>query len=486
VDAHVHLSRDKYAPLLFKCIARHKHTKGQRENYEVLIEAGADLNAICMGERSALGFACNIRCCDAPFKFLLRSGADPRLPAYEDETALHIAAEHGHTERCRLLIKASKHTLEMRDSEGRNPLCVAVIAGHSDVVQLFEDCGADIRTRDNAGNTLLHYASECPETRLAVLLHLLLSSGLRPNVANDDGVTPLAMAARAGNKAAVQLLLKYGADSAAVAHDGTAVLHQAVKSGRADLVALLLNILGPEALEASSPDCATPFMLAAGREHLAVMKLLLERGADINAAFSSGETVLHAAAMTGKAEALALLLQQPGAPVHVLNSDGQTPLQTAAHESAACVQLLLEAGADVRVVTPKGCTVWHAAASNKLPDVMQLLLEHGGAADLIDAPAEQCECCGPMTSLMRCQQQAHAALLLAAGADPFRTTANGDTCLHIGGRHGHAAPVMCLLIKAGVDVNAVNHQGQTAAKVADEHGSELAAALLRRVAAKGV
>ena len=42
------------------------------------------------------------------------------------------------------------------------------------------------------------------------------------------------------------------------------------------------------------------------------------------------------------------------------------------------------------------------------------------------------------------------------------------------------------MIKAGVDVNAVNHQGQTAAEVADEHGSELAAALLRRVAAKGV
>jgi ankyrin repeat protein len=250
-------------------------------NYEVLINAGADVNAIIMGERSALGFACNIACCDAPLEFLLKCGADPLLPAYEGETALHVAAAGGHLNKCRLLIEADQHTLEMRDWDGRNPLCAAVLAGHPKIVQLFESSGADMHTRDNEGNTLLHFASDCPDT-LAVLLHLLLTTGLRPNVSDNQGETPLHVAASAGNKAAVQLLLRYGADPAAVANDGfTTVLLTAVKSGRADVVRLLLDSgLGPEALAASKThkEGITPLMVACAKNNPAVTRLLLERG----------------------------------------------------------------------------------------------------------------------------------------------------------------------------------------------------------------
>jgi ankyrin repeat protein len=406
-----------------------------------------------------LGLACNIKCCDAPLEFLLQNGANPLLPAYEGETALHVAADRGRLSKCRLLIEAEKRTLEMRDCDGRDPLCIAVLAGHSDIVQLFEDSGADIHTRDKVGTTLLHCAAESPETRLAVLLHLLLSTGLRPNVANNEGVTPLHLAA-AGNKAAVQLLLKHGADPAAVANDGyTTVLLAAVKSGRADLVKLLLDSgLGLEALAASKAykEGITPLMVACAKNNPAVTRLLLERGADVNEGRSAG-CVLYTAALLGK-----------GA------------------EGKQCMELLLDAGADVRAATAEGTTVWHAAAGNKSPRALQLLLEHGGAADLIDAPAQQCECCGLVTPLMRCEQQTHIKLLLAAGADPLRTTDKGDTYLHVAIRHGYAVPALCLLMKAGVDVHAVNHQGQTAAELADMCGHELAAALLRRVAAKGV
>jgi hypothetical protein len=59
VDAHIDLPGDKYAPLLIKFIARHKHNaKGQRQNYEVLINAGADVNAISMGKKKKRAGAC--------------------------------------------------------------------------------------------------------------------------------------------------------------------------------------------------------------------------------------------------------------------------------------------------------------------------------------------------------------------------------------------------------------------------------------------
>jgi ankyrin repeat protein len=349
----------------------------------------------------------------------------------------------------------------MRDWDGRNPLCAAVLAGHVKIVQLFESSGADMHTRDNEGNSLLHFASDGPET-LAVLLHLLLTTGLRPNNDVDSqGETPLHVAISSGNKAAVQLLLKYGADPAAVANDGfTTVLLTAVKSGRADVVRLLLDSgLGPEALDASKThkEGITPLMVACAKNNPAVTRLLLERGADVNAGRSAG-CVLYTAASMGK------------------GAEGQQ-----------CMELLLDAGADVRAMTAEGTTVWHAAAENKSLHALQLLLERGSAAaDLIEASSEQCNCCGLTTPLMRCQHTEHVKLLLAAGADPLRTTDRGDTYLHVAARHGYAVPALCLLLKAGVDVQAVNHQGQTAAELADMCGHELAAALLRRVAAKGV
>jgi ankyrin repeat protein len=55
--------------------------------------------------------------------------------------------------------------------------------------------------------------------------------------------------------------------------------------------------------------------------------------------------------------------------------------------------------------------------------------------------------------------------------------------LHVAAAHKLTAPVLCLLIKAGVDLRALNDDGETAAEVASSNGNTLAAALLTRAAA---
>jgi Ankyrin repeats (3 copies) len=84
---------------------------------------------------------------------------------------------------------------------------------------------------------------------------------------------------------------------------------------------------------------------------------------------------------------------------------------------------------------------------------------------------------------MKCKQPATVQLLLAAGADARKTTGTGSTALHVAAKHSYAVPVLCLQTKAGVDLQAVDAEGRTAAQVAATVGNRLAATLLTRAAA---
>jgi ankyrin repeat protein len=178
------------------------------------------------------------------------------------------------------------------------------------------------------------------------------------------------------------------------------------------------------------------------------------------------------------------LLLQHGAAVNTTNSDGDTPLIAAAVSGdLGSARLLVRAGADVCAVCTNGMTCLHAATGQVPVGLLQLLLEHGAVA-VIDNLSPVCEhsSCGKGTALMACDSPAGVKVLLAAGADPHKTTDRGNTGLHVAAAHKYSAPVLCLLIKAGVDLSAVNADGKTAAQVAADSGNTLAAALLTRAA----
>jgi ankyrin repeat protein len=58
----------------------------------------------------------------------------------------------------------------------------------------------------------------------------------------------------------------------------------------------------------------------------------------------------------------------------------------------------------------------------------------------------------------------------------------GDTCLHAAVVRKHPVPVVCLLIKAGADLHAVNSSGKTAAQLAHDEGYTLIEQILNRAA----
>ena len=110
------------------------------------------------------------------------------------------------------------------------------------------------------------------------------------------------------------------------------------------------------------------------------MKLLLEKGAEVEAKSAFGQTPLSWAARGGH-EGVVKLLLEIGAELEAVDNDGQTPLSWAAENGhEAVVKLLLEEGAELETKDKDSQTPLSWAAKNGYEAVVKLLLEKG--ADL--------------------------------------------------------------------------------------------------------
>ena len=88
------------------------------------------------------------------------------------------------------------------------------------------------------------------------------------------------------------------------------------------------------------PLCHTPLAGAAFKGNLAMVRLLLEHGADVEGASPDGKTALMMAAMFNRTEIVEYLIGQ-GADPHARAGNGATPLEAAAMMGAADTQALL-------------------------------------------------------------------------------------------------------------------------------------------------
>jgi uncharacterized protein len=478
-------------PLLHQmaCHSAHPHTE-LAESVRLLVEAGADINLKAVApssddHRAAVMCAAQRTCCSKVLHAFLQSGADVSIADAFGTTALHLAAVAGRADSCELLLARADSSIHAKNENGWTALMHAAARGYLDGVQLLLQHGADVNVRDAKDRRPLFAACKCNDADVAACL---IEAGADVNAVDSDAECALLAAVQSNSSALVRLLLDSGADIKATGLAGHNALFRAVTFGHVPMMEILVR----RGLKLTAVDStgSTLLMLAVSGDQKLVAEWLLERRAAVNAINEEGYTALHVVNINGfDADATVnRVLLAHGADVHVRAKLGSTALNVAAHVGySECVKVLLAAGADVNSGDCNNLTSLHMAVTENHSAVAQLLLEHGATAALNTVVNVRCLktygcCCRGLTALMMCTTAATVQVLLAAGADVRVTTYAGDTCMHLAARHSLPVPVVCLLIKAEVDLHAVNHQGMTAAEVAHEKGNTLIEQLLIRAA----
>lgn len=190
----------------------------------------------------------------------------------------------------------------------------------------------------------------------------LLASGAKVSEANVYGVTPMELAAETGNTAILQLLLAAGADVESANAEGQTALMSVARTGNVEAAKLLIkHRANVNAVEKFGGQ--TALMWAAARRHPEMVKLLASKGADVDARAIVRNFERH------------ITVEQRYKNTHI---GGLTPLLYAVRENCkACVDVLIEQGADVVLPDPDGIAPLTVAMMNANWDIAKRLIEVG-------------------------------------------------------------------------------------------------------------
>ena len=247
--------------------------------------------------------------------------------------------------------------------------------------------GADVNGAQGDGTTALHWAAIRNDIEIG---RLLIRSGANVNAATRiGGLTPLYLAATAGNAVMISELLQAGASAkAASSVNGTTALMKASAAGSAAAVKLLLDH-GADVNATEAGEDQTALMFAAAADRADVIALLAARGADLKVTSKvtriqpqkdpgtddfplDADLILHANLPPGKEAAASALAGRRASP---MISGGITALLLAARDGrSSAARALLDAGANINQPS---------AGDQTTPLVMAIINGHFDAALLL-------------------------------------------------------------------------------------------------------
>ncbi|MBN1492242.1 MAG: ankyrin repeat domain-containing protein [Phycisphaerae bacterium] len=268
----------------------------------------------------------------------------------------------------------------------------------------------------------------------------------------------LLRAVKDGDLASVRSALAAGGAAEAKDEEGSHALFLAAAIGKAEIVRLLLA-KGAQVNATTDRVRGTALMAAAKKAgHPEVVKLLLDKGAEVNATSATGTTALL---LAQNARVVKLLLAK-GARVDAKDNAGLTALMTAKNVEVA--KLLLDKGAAVDARDGSGATALAIAAGRGHADVAKLLLEKGAEVDAKEASGRT-----PLLQAAEANQVEIVKALLGRGADVHAKDKHRRTSLIMAAERGYG-PIAKLLLGKGADLNAKDGEGHTALMAAAKQG----------------
>ena len=449
---------------------RSKHDKCM----EVLLEAGADVNWCDESTFTSL-----IRAAEYGYVYgvqrLIQAGADVNRRVEDNKTALMLAGSEGHDKCVELLLNAGADVnvwtngeydkqftalhasvnsrnmktgadVNRKSKKNETALKDARFEGPVKCIEMLLDAGADVNAVTCGPCeqfTALHFAMSYKNISC---VEMLLRAGADVNKEGyqspfeDDGVTALCLAAGDGFDEAVKLLIEAGADVNKVPKNGTTPLMEVIQHYEGD-----------------------------ASKRTKCIELLIEAGADINIECLD-DTPLYLALEHSFHEAVNLLIRA-GVDVNEVRKNGITPLIATSlvcdqpvNNVLKCLELLIQAGADVNMTTPEGSALT-AASKNGFDEGVQLLIQSGADVNELCLGLDE-------TPLMISTVKGFlktADLLLQAGADVNLANSDGTTALMVVSlgrvfyeREMNRFSSSKFLLRSGAKINTRNSQSENA------------------------
>jgi len=301
----------------------------------------------------------------------------------------------------------------------------------------------------------LHWAAREGDIKM---VEIFIRKGADVNARDDwNGSTPLHKAANSGHKDVAELLIANGANVNATNNNGSTPLHLVFFGGYLNVAELLIA----EGADVNARDegLKTPLHKATGSHYSSyAMRLLEAKYAETNANEQKKEPSLdeeHELARTLKIKAVKLLISK-GADVNARDYLGSTPLHgTILWGSVDVIKLLLESGANPNLQDEFGSILLHEVIADDFPDIVKLFLDYGADVNMVDAYGQT-----PLHEAAWNDRKEMIDIIITKGADINMSDRNGDTPLHVAALNGYTE-LYDLLVAKGADIHAKNDQGKT-------------------------
>jgi len=323
---------------------------------------------------------------------LIEAGADVNARQFAS-TPLIVAEQNGHLEMLDLLIERGAD-VNGCDKSKRTALMYAAMAGREAILGALLAHGAKVDALDSSGRTALMEACQSGRTQTA---RLLLNAGADTSLRDNNLADALTLACRANHTEIVQLL--GGSCEKAVLDEGRSgswgpsemrreilrqratglenELFQAVSDGDIDHVTRVLASGWPINRKSEVVVGGTVLLWAAYCDRPEIVKLLIERGADLNLPSDQGVTPLIEASQMGHAEVVKVLLAT-GADANRQTGKGWTALMWSVEGGHfEVVHMLLDAKARIDLRNNRDETALAVATRLHRADLRTLLQSHG-------------------------------------------------------------------------------------------------------------
>ncbi|XP_015913547.2 uncharacterized protein [Parasteatoda tepidariorum] len=398
------------------------------------------------------------------------------------------------------------------DDEDKCKVHIAVLNNDRDKLEELLPCvdtrSLDINSTDRVGRTALHLATAYGYFNIT---NFLLNRGCDVNTKDQlFGLTPLGYADKSNNWIIAESLLEKGGNAVDLCEakkilenfvfdnildNKTTLLHVAARKGLKKFLNALLDDT-PNLINAKDCYDRTLLHIAIDEEHEEIAKILITRGADINARYAL-HTPLHIAVEKGHEE-LSKLLLSGGADTEI----GDPCMYTALHVAIGkgykeLAKILIAHGANIDAKISRGSSPLHLAIVKGYEEIAKLLVTRGADIEVKDAnnftplPIAIFNGQEEVVKLLTARG-AHfkskdplygeiplstAMFLINQGVNPKARDGFGRTPLHIAILKGYEEIAMFLIAK-GADIEAKDYSGRTPLDIAVYRGEKDIAELL--------